>query len=155
MMDVVKKIIKNFSIGIVVLVVSYIMLYYMGGDEVYKRDISSFQNVNSLIKQCLEAGIFYIVFSKMLEYFVKFVSPECAKEMNFKKMFEFLFITLVGIPLITLILKFANIPENVQSIYYFNAIMLMIIIPTVTLIAQYKDVKKINEELRNRKENKE
>ena len=152
MMDTIKKIITNFSIGIVVLIVSYIILYYMGGKSAYNNDISSFNDVNSLIMQCLEAGIFYIVFDKILKYFIKFVSPEYAKEMTFKKMFTFLFVVLIGIPLITLILKFTNIPKNVQLIYYFNIIMLMIIVPIITLLTQYKDVTKINKALKNRNE---
>ena len=155
MMEKVKKIIINFSVGIVVLMISYIMLYYMGGETIYREEISSFRNVDALIIQLIGTGLFYIFFSEILKYIEKFVSPEYAKEMTLQKMLKFILVILLGMSVITIILKFANIPQNVKSIYYFNVIMLMIILPIISLISQFREVNTINSILNERRENKE
>lgn len=144
-MDKMKKIIMNFSIGNLILLISYIMLYFMAGINAYKQDIEV------LIKQCIGVGTFYVIYDYILEYIKKFISPEEAKEMNFKKMFKFLFVVIVLIPLIISVLKFCSIPQNVESIYYFNIIMITIIVAIISTIIQLKDVKKINNYLKNRK----
>ena len=147
----IKKIIMNFSIGNLILLISYIMLYFMAGINAYKQDISVLQDIEILIKQCIGVGTFYVIYDYILEYIKKFISPEEAKEMNFKKMFKFLFVVIVLIPLIISVLKFCSIPQNVESIYYFNIIMITIIVAIISTIIQLKDVKKINNYLKNRK----
>ena len=44
-MDKIKKIIMNFSIGNLILLISYIMLYFMAGINAYKQDISVLQDI--------------------------------------------------------------------------------------------------------------
>lgn len=153
MIEKIKKIIMNFSIGIVVLMISYMMVYFIGGEAAYKQDIASMQDVKSLIIQCCGVGIFYILFDNVLKYLIKFVSIDEAKDMNFKKLFKFLGITMIGFPLISLILNFSNLPSNVGKIYCFNIIMLMIILMIISMIIQFVEVKKINKFLKKRKEN--
>ena len=57
-MDKIKKIIMNFSIGNLILLISYIMLYFMAGINAYKQDISVLQDIEILIKQCIGVGTF-------------------------------------------------------------------------------------------------
>lgn len=144
----IKKILNNFSIGVLVLIISYIMLYFIGGEYLYSLELNSLLNIKSLLIQTVLSGVLYIIFMQMIKCTSDFTSNK--KENTYSDLFKYLE-KFIGLLIVFCILSsIFEIPENVWSIYVFNLVMIMIFIVIISSIIQIKEVKKINKALKDR-----
>jgi predicted nucleic acid-binding protein len=57
------KFLIGFPIGVMMLFLSYIMVYYLDGESEYLAEFTRLQDINVLINQVVVSGLCYTVFA--------------------------------------------------------------------------------------------
>lgn len=82
--SIIKKIVVNsllgFPIGITLLMISYVNLYLILGEEVFKNEITQLQNVEVLVLQLIIIGFAYYLFFIFISLFNYFNENKAASD---------------------------------------------------------------------------
>ena len=149
-MEKMKKIINNFALGVALLMLAYVLVYYWGNSNTYIQTISSLQNVRSLINQCLFAGTLIVVMSEVLDCADKYEKKIEKKQVTLKELIGFLVETIILCVVFVIIIKLDSLPAIVQTVYMFNAIMALIIRYVFVTIQKAIEVEVLNKYIKKR-----
>ena len=59
--EIIKKSITGFPVGVLVLMIAYICIYFVAGATDFENEINQLKNVNTLIAQILVSGISWVI----------------------------------------------------------------------------------------------
>lgn len=149
-MEKMKKIINNFALGVALLMLAYVLVYYWGNSNTYIQTISSLQNVRSLINQCLFAGTLIVVMSEVLDCADKYEKKIEKKQVTLKELIGFLVEIIILCVVFVIIIKLDSLPAIVQTVYMFNAIMALIIRYVFVTIQKAIEVEVLNKYIKKR-----
>lgn len=149
-MEKMKKIINNFALGVALLMLAYVLVYYWGNSNTYIQTISSLQNVRSLINQCLFAGTLIVVMSEVLDCADKYEKKIEKKQVTLKELIGFLVEIIILCVVFVIIIKLDSLPGIVQTVYMFNAIMALIIRYVFVTIQKAIEVEVLNKYIKKR-----
>lgn len=153
-MEKMKRIINNFTLGVALLVLAYVFVYYWGSSNVYLQVISSFQNVKSLISQCLFAGILVVIMSEVLDCADKYEKKIEKKQVTLKELIGFIVEIIILCVVFVVIVKVDSLPSIVQSVYMFNIIMALIIRYVASTIQKAIEIEILNKYIEKRDDKK-
>lgn len=151
-MEKLKKILNTFYLGVTLLILAYILVYYFGNEVAYKQEILSLQNVKLLIYQCVMAGFLNVIITEAIESVMKFARKCENEKLTAKVIFKFLLVFSILFLVFAIGLENSNMSDNVASTYFFNIIIAMIITSITGIIERAIEVNKINEFLGKRDE---
>ena len=153
-MEKMKRIINNFTLGVALLVLAYVFVYYWGSSNVYLQAISSFQNVKSLISQCLFAGILVVIMSEVLDCADKYEKKIEKKQVTLKELIGFIVEIIILCVVFVVIVKVDSLPSIVQTVYMFNIIMALIIRYVASTIQKAIEIEILNKYIEKRDDKK-
>lgn len=153
-MEKMKRIINNFTLGVALLVLAYVFVYYWGSSNVYLQVISSFQNVKSLISQCLFAGILVVIMSEVLDCADRYEKKIEKKQVTLKELIGFIVEIIILCVVFVVIVKVDSLPSIVQSVYMFNIIMALIIRYVASTIQKAIEIEILNKYIEKRDDKK-
>lgn len=120
MKKILLKSLSGFTLGVTLLIMAYVSVYFISGENTFIAEIQQLQNIKILITQVIVSGIAYYLLAILLNCYKKF-NEKYATSNSYK----FVFITIVTF--ILLILVMLCILGN-TNIYSKNIEMLNIII---------------------------
>lgn len=120
MKKILLKSLSGFTLGVTLLIMAYVSVYFISGENTFIAEIQQLQNIKTLITQVIVSGIAYYLLAILLNYYKK-INEKYATSNPYK----FVFITLVTF--ILLILVMLCVLGN-TNIYSKNIEMLNIII---------------------------
>ena len=153
-MEKMKRIINNFTLGVALLVLAYVFVYYWGSSNVYLQVISSFQNVKSLISQCLFAGILVVIMSEVLDCADRYEKKIEKKQVTLKELIGFIVEIIILCVVFVVIVKVDSLPSIVQTVYMFNIIMALIIRYVASTIQKAIEIEILNKYIEKRDDKK-
>lgn len=150
------KSILGISVGITLMMISYIGVFLIAGEDVFKFELSQIFDINILIKQLIAWGICgYLFFLEVfLFYGLQNKDNNDLKEHPYKVIFYV--IASAFIPMLTIILILGNehiFSENVGIVNMIVFAFLYIIAAIISLIKDFKDsmlVEMINRKIKER-----
>ena len=161
----IKKIIKEnfvksfigFPIGALMLIISYVFIYFVGGKSIFKQEISALQDIHILITQIFVLGIAYYLLYMFYKN-IQILNEAEYKEIQLKYPYKTVFtVILIGIVInisIFIIVTSELFSENLRVINILLVIFTLIIIGAeniVKSIKQSKIIEKINQKIKERK----
>ena len=148
------KSLNGIAIGVLVLMLTYISIYFIIGEEGFIAEISVLQNINILIIQIFSIGITYyaVIFTLNLNF--ELFKDDCKLRENPYRTIALMIVLFVFLIIIIelLIGRFGTFSSNIETL---NMIVLLIIWCTSLLIGLIKisidkvNVNKINKKLNN------
>lgn len=155
-----KKYLKSllgFPVGVMLLALSYVLVYLVDGETSYLTELGKLTNIRFFISQCLYSGIAYIVVFESIRIFNEFQKDGITGGIVLKAFAEIVVIC-VSIPLIKAILKAKHtMAGEVGTLLVGTAVLSLIICAIGYMSFQIIENKKINKALKekNKKEKSE
>jgi len=154
MKNYVKNALIGFMIGLLLIPITFVELYYAGGIEMYLKEVVNFENY-----MCISVivPIYSTLIGLALTAFVNIVSTLKDKEWNLKSSirvsFRLIIALLAAVLAVYLVSQlFINkVSESVQALINANSIISMFSILTVHAIEEGKEIRKINKKLKENK----
>lgn len=154
MKNYVKNALIGFMVGLLLIPITFVELYYAGGIEMYLKEVVNFENY-----MCISVivPIYSTLIGIALTAFVNIASTLKDKEWNLKSSirvsFKLLIALLAAILAVYLVSQlFINkVSEAVQALINANSIMSMFSILTVHAIEEGREIRKINKKLKENK----
>lgn len=153
------KALRGFPFGIMMLAISYAIVYLIDGEEIYIRELGYLTNVRFLIAQCAYSGIVYTILFEAIILFNDF-QKRYAKNITWGGLAKFIvgiFVICLILPLIDFALNVQNtMSEEVGTVLIGTAIISMIFGAIGYIIYQTVEKVRINKALKakNQKEQK-
>ena len=154
MKNYVKNALIGFMVGLLLIPITFVELYYAGGIEMYLKEVVNFENY-----MCI--SVIVLIYSTLiglaLTAFVNIVSTLKDKEWNLKSSirvsFRLIIALLAAVLAVYLVSQlFINkVSESVQALINANSIISMFSILTVHAIEEGKEIRKINKKLKENK----
>lgn len=145
----------GFPIGVTLLIISYISIYFLTDEFVFTTELYQIHNINTLILQTLFAGISGYLFLTSL-YIFSFLQTNLSEErLIVKNPYKIIFVTIpssFALLFITMLILSSNkiFSENISTL---NLVLLIIILAFATVIFCIKTtiernmIKKINKKI--------
>lgn len=154
MKNYVKNALIGFVVGLLLIPITFVELYYAGGVEMYLKEVVTFENY-----MCISVivPIYSALIGLALTAFVNIVSTLKDKEWNLKSSirvsFRLIIALLAAVLAVYLVSQlFINkVSESVQALINANSIISMFSILTVHAIEEGKEIRKINKKLKGNK----
>ena len=154
MKNYVKNALIGFMVGLLLIPITFVELYYAGGIEMYLKEVVNFENY-----MCISVivPIYSALIGLALTAFVNIVSTLKDKEWNLKSSirvsFRLIIALLAAVLAVYLVSQlFINkVSESVQALINANSIISMFSILTVHAIEEGKEIRKINKKLKENK----
>ena len=154
MKNYVKNALIGFMVGLLLIPITFVELYYAGGIEMYLKEVVNFENY-----MCISIIIptYSTLIGIALTAFVNIASTLKDKEWNLKSSirvsFKLLIALLAAILAVYLVSQlFINkVSESIQALINANSIISMFSILTVHAIEEGKEIRKINKKLKENK----
>ena len=154
MKNYVKNALIGFVVGLLLIPITFVELYYAGGGEMYLKEVVTFENY-----MCISVivPIYSALIGLALTAFVNIASTLKDKEWNLKSSirvsFKLLIALLAAILAVYLVSQlFINkVSESIQALINANSIISMFSILTVHAIEEGKEIRKINKKLKENK----
>ena len=153
-----KKYVKNaligFVVGLLLIPITFVELYYAGGVEMYLKEVVTFENYMYI---SVIVPIYSTLIGIALTAFVNIASTLKDKEWNLKSSirvsFRLIIALLAAVLAVYLVSQlFINkVSESVQALINANSIISMFSILTVHAIEEGKEIRKINKKLKENK----
>lgn len=152
------KSLGGFTLGVTLLMVAYICVYFIAGESVFQNEICQLQNVKTMIMQIVSIGISYYIIFVTFQIFILLQNKEPEKKYVAKHPYKFVFLIML------LTLLFVLLSDYVLSntgIFSINIGTLNVVICVLTYVLfglilvirgsiESSLVKKINQELKER-----
>ena len=147
----------GFPIGITLLIINYVSVYLIGGEDVFKTEITQLQDIKTLVFQLVVGGCAYYLFFILISVIshlneTKSISDKFIVEHPYKSILIMLLIMIASI-LILAVLNFKVFTENISMMNIISFVIIFVI-SGVYLCIKYTIesdwVKKINEKLKER-----
>ena len=151
-MEKLKKMLNTFYLGVTLLILAYILVYYFGNEVAYKQEILSLQNVNLLIYQCVMAGFLNVIINEAIGCVMKFARKYENEKLNAKVIIKLLLTFSILFLIFAIGLDNSKMSDNVSNIYAFNIVIAMVITSITGIIERAVEVNKINKFLGKRDE---
>ncbi len=137
----------GFPVGISVLMISYVLLYVIVGEELYLSELSKLVDPEVLINQLLWSGVLYVLYFMVYKTLIKNIEDGT-------KPCKFVF-TIFGIVAVTAIIsifvdKFGRFGEDISALLVGIGILLLMGIAIVYSIINAINIEKINKALDKR-----
>ena len=154
MKNYVKNALIGFMVGLLLIPITFVELYYAGGIEMYLKEVVNFENY-----MCISVivPIYSALIGLALTAFVNIVSTLKDKEWNLKSSirvsFRLIIALLAAVLAVYLVSQlFINkVSESVQALINANSIISMFSILTVHAIEEGREIRKINKKLKENK----
>ncbi|MBR2290334.1 MAG: hypothetical protein IJ867_07130 [Clostridia bacterium] len=147
------KALRGFPFGIMMLAISYALVYLIDGEATYIHELGYLTNVNFLIAQCVYSGIVYTILFEAVILFDGF-QKRYSKNVTWGAMFKFIagvFVICLLLPLVDLVLKVENtMSQEVGTVLVGLAIISMIVGAIGYIIYQTIEKNKINQALKEK-----
>lgn len=158
MIKVLKKSTIGFFIGITLLIVAYVGVYFILGEATFVKEMSQLQNIKTLIVQVVLTGIIYYMMLVCFKAFACIENKEMKDKYMLKHPYTYLFIPLIITIIVFLLAIYILSNSNIYSenIATLNLIILIICFALSALIFCIKSfresqvIKKINQKLKER-----
>ena len=149
------KCLNGFFVGITLLMISYISIYFISGKNIFCSEISQLQNVKILIFQMLFSGLsYYLLFINFYTYLNILNDTSKAKYFSTHLFIYILFlITSTLIPLLASIFIFGTqiFSKNISTMNILLCMLTYIIFSIYLFIKSIKEnqiIKKINKKIK-------
>ena len=144
---------KGFPFGIMILAISYIIIYVVDGENTYLVELSKLTDIRFLIAQLLYSGIVYIVIFEVGILFNLF-QKKYSKNLTWGAMLKFMVATLIIGTIIIVISDVLDVKGTmsgeVGSVVTGIATILLVTLFIVYIIYQLIEEFKINKALKER-----
>ena len=153
MKNYLKNALIGFIVGLLLIPITFVELYYAGGIETYLKEVITFENymyINFIIP------IYSTLIGVALTTFVNMVSTLKDKEWDLKSSirvsFKLVIALLAAILAVYLVSQlFINkVSETVQSLINANSVISMFLILTVHAIEEGIEIRKINKKIKEK-----
>ena len=150
MKKILLKSLSGFTLGVTLLIMAYVNVYFISGENTFIAEIQQLQNIKTLITQVIVSGIAYYLLAILLNYYKKFNEKYATSNP-----YKFVFITIVLLILVMLcVLGNTNIYS--KNIEMLNIIIVVCIYALAGLIFCIRNsidknlVNKFNQKLQER-----
>ena len=154
MKNYVKNALIGFMVGLLLIPITFVELYYAGGVEMYLKEVVTFENYMYI---SVIVPIYSTLIGIALTAFVNIASTLKDKEWNLKSSirvsFRLIIALLAAVLAVYLVSQlFINkVSESIQALINANSIISMFSILTVHAIEEGKEIRKINKKLKENK----
>lgn len=156
--NVVKKILETsligFPIGVTLLIISYICVYFISDENTFQNEFSNLQNIETLISQVIILGSSYYIIFIDYNMFKYYNNNEIYNIYISKPLYKTILVLLSIALNIVIILLFNNIGIFSRNIATINIIILIllyilfVIYFSIKCIIDSNLIKKINKEIK-------
>jgi uncharacterized membrane protein len=150
------KFLYGFPMGIMILFLSYILVYYVDGQSEYLKEISRLQDVKVLISQIVGSGIYYSAVALAGQIMLKIY--DFGKEATDKELIKVSIVYIMVAVLVAMTMSitqgFSNFstPESdLEGTVYGLGVLLAIVVVIIYLATDAISVKFINKKIKTRK----
>ena len=78
MKKILLKSLFGFTLGITLLVMAYVSIYFISGEDVFIAEMQQLQNIKTFITQVLFSGMaYFIIIAFLYASFISFVNDAC------------------------------------------------------------------------------
>ena len=145
--EVSKRAFIGFLVGVTILMILYVSIYFVAGNEVFENEILQFQNIEILIKQILYTGVSWAIIYSIL--YINLILED-SRVNNWYKVFSII-ISLFALIIYICISSNANIyTENIADMNIIISISIFILLIFYSLVKKTIEkvtVKKINKKI--------
>lgn len=137
----------GFPVGIMILMISYVLIYLIVGEEQYVAELSRIVDPNVLINQLIWSGVVYVIYFMVYKYLIKNIE-------NTDEPAKFVISTFVIMAFVYIISvvadKFGKFSEDLVLLLVGIGLILLMIIAIVCSILNGINIHKINKALNKR-----
>lgn len=149
------KVFIGFPVGIMMLVISYIFIYLIDGNNVYIFEISKLENINILVGQIIQSGILYTVFIIWIKSCLNIIVNKKGSKFTYKDLGIFL-IECTIVAIISFVFcgwskKYYS--EELQDVTFGLGIVVMMLVFAIYFIVNVINIHFINKKIRQRNKN--
>lgn len=156
--EVLVKSLVGFTVGVTLLMIAYVSVYFISGEDLFQNEIAQLQNIKTLITQIIVNGVaFYLLF---ISFHIFSIMQNKELKEQYMKIHPYRFVLIESIG--TLIFIFTSIfmisnthiySENIKDLNIILLVSIYAIIGLCTILKCTVEnylLKKINQKLRER-----
>jgi quinol-cytochrome oxidoreductase complex cytochrome b subunit len=165
MKDFVKKLgksLKAFPVGVLMLAISYILVYYWDGEATYLIALSKLTSIKTLIYEVIVAGVTYIALSLLYLYVIPYLQKmeeRNPKDLRYSDLLRYIIICVCIIVVVSAFICIEKVTaleytfdEEVETVFFGTLIIVLIFSAIYYFIARVIETKAINKVLKSLKE---
>lgn len=137
----------SIPIGVFLLLISYVLLYFVAGNDVFQNEINDLKNIHIFIKQLTTSGLIFYTITLYINYGKNFlINMKSFKSIDF--MLQFIYLCIIFI-ILFLLKNLGCYSENIIAIYSLILIFILLVEIITYLFISTFDSKKINKKIKD------
>ena len=146
----IRRVFSAFGIGVVLLAITYLLVYVIGGEEAYTKEISILFNHKVLFKEVAWSGIVCVSFTYLIEIYKDMMDSRDYKIIG---VLAFGLIFLAVVIFATSKMNKIYISETIEDIFYGLLLISFMLDLCISMIRYKIDEKSLNQKLKERNHN--
>lgn len=155
--QILTKSIMGFFIGVTLLMIAYMSVYFISGQYAFANEISQLQNIKTLVSQIIITGLVYYILFVSFQINLYLQSRELITGSSYKMIFKTMTITIL-ITLLIVSIQWILLNNNIYSrnivilniIELFFSYIIGVIYFSIKFFKGSKVIEKINQKLKER-----
>ncbi|MCR5185890.1 MAG: hypothetical protein K6D97_02085 [Clostridia bacterium] len=143
----IRRVFGAFGIGVVLLAITYLLIYVIGGEDAYTSEIAILFNHKVLFKEVAWSGIICVSFTYLIEVYKNMMESRDYKLIGVL-VFEIVFLTVVIFA--TSKMNKIYISESIEDLFYGLLLISFMLDTCVSMVAYKIEEKTLNQKLKER-----
>ena len=143
----IRRVFGAFGIGVVLLAITYLLIYVIGGEDAYTSEIAILFNHKVLFKEVAWSGIVCVSFTYLIEVY---------KDMIESRDYKLIGVLVFGIVFLTVVIFATSkmnkiyISESIEDLFYGLLLISFMLDTCVSMVAYKIEEKALNQKLKER-----
>jgi len=143
----IRRVFGAFGIGVVLLAITYLLIYVIGGEDAYASEIAILFNHKVLFKEVAWSGIVCVSFTYLIEVY---------KDMIESRDYKLIGVLVFGIVFLTVVIFATSkmnkiyISESIEDLFYGLLLISFMLDTCVSMVAYKIEEKALNQKLKER-----
>jgi len=143
----IRRVFGAFGIGVVLLAITYLLIYVIGGEDAYTSEIAILFNHKVLFKEVAWSGIVCVSFTYLIEVY---------KDMMESRDYKLIGVLVFGIVFLTVVIFTTSkmnkiyISESIEDLFYGLLLISFMLDTCVSMVAYKIEEKALNQKLKER-----